>query len=104
MSDSGVVGYMMTLAVPRLAGSRVAATELAYDVPENYRGHVAVDFSSNLSVSPSFLDQIIVELLEKRRLDYVEITGLPRSNRQMERNWLLESGRSRRVINQLRFP
>lgn len=67
---------MQTLQLPRLVGSRESAVALASSLPSRLVGEQVVVVSRDLvSGSPSFADELVVELLARRQADRVVVVG-----------------------------
>lgn len=79
----------MTLRIdaPEQAGSRDQAEALVHDFDKTLVGqNVTLDCSAVLVATPSFLDQIVKEVLESRNADTLEIVGgPPRAQHLVER-------------------
>jgi len=91
---------MTTLHPPAHAGSREQARALVAGLPDDLGGSVVALDCSELTVgSPSFLDEIVKEVLIVRKADLLDVI----STSQRARTLLQRAAHNRNVVDRLRF-
>jgi hypothetical protein len=66
-----------TLSLPQFVSSRPMARDVAAAVPVNLMGeHVIVDFAGVTAAAPSFVDELIREILVVRSAACLELSGI----------------------------
>jgi hypothetical protein len=87
-------------AFPKLIGTRDRAVEMASALPDNDPGHtVVVDARANETAASGFVDELVRQVLELRRLRSLVIVGPT----QQLRNDFENSARRRNVFDPLRI-
>jgi hypothetical protein len=79
---------MVLIETPDHAGSRDQAQDLASLLAEDLTGQtVVIDLSNLLVGTPSFMDEIVKQVLEQRNAGKLEVTGAPeRAQALLERS------------------
>lgn len=92
---------LLLLNAPPQAGSREQARDLVRDLQSELAGSgVVIDCSQVRVATPSFLDEIVKEVLEKRHADSLEARDAPdRTQRLLER-----AAENRGLRERLRAP
>ncbi len=87
---------MIRVETPDHAGSRDQAQTLAATLPADLEGHsVLLDCSELVVGTPSFLDEMVKQVLVLRHADALEISGAPNRARD-----LLERAAQNRSVRQ----
>jgi hypothetical protein len=69
---------MVRLKMPDHAGSRDQATDLLSPLPSDLTGTtVALDCSAVVVTTPSFMDEIVKQVLEQRHAKTLEVSSAP---------------------------
>jgi pyrrolidone-carboxylate peptidase len=69
---------MLLIETPDHAGSRDQAQDLARPLDDDLTGQtVMIDCSNVLVATPSFLDEIVKQILEQRNAATLEVAGAP---------------------------
>lgn len=67
---------LLRIEVPKHAGARDQAHDLARSLGDDLAGHeVVLECANSVVTTPSFLDEIVKQVLEERRADVLRITG-----------------------------
>jgi len=75
---------MLRIKTPGHAGSRDQAIELVRPLAEDLTGQsVLVDCSNLVVGTPSFMDEIVKQILQQRRAETLEVSGGPARARQL---------------------
>ncbi len=75
---------MFRIEPPDHAGSRDQAQELVLDLPKDLAGkRVVLDCSSLVIGTPSFLDEIVKQVLEQRGAETLEVSDAPERAREL---------------------
>jgi hypothetical protein len=91
---------MLRIETPDHAGSRDQAQELARPLGADLSGQtVTIDCSNVIVATPSFLDEIVKQVLEQRNADALEISGGPDRAKEL----LMRSAENRGVRARLRL-
>ncbi len=89
---------MLRLQTPDHAGSRDQAIELVGSLESDLSGQtVLVDCSRLLVGTPSFLDEIVKQVLEMRNAEALEVSGAPPRARDLLERSAVNRGVSDRV-------
>jgi len=90
---------MLTIKTPDHAGSRDQVRDLVSTLADDLSGQsVLVDCSGLLVGTPSFMDEIVKQILQQRHAETLEISGGPPRAREL----LERSAENRGVRNRVR--
>lgn len=90
---------MLSIETPEHAGSRDQARELVRTLPDDLAGRrVVLNCSSLVVGTPSFLDEVVKQVLGQRGADALEVSDAPERAREL----LERAAANRGVVDRLR--